>query len=335
MHSFKKWMFGFFVVMPVIVSSSFAAEENISAVINRVYQIVKENDTGKVADYIPALKKSDPNNYGVVIATVKGDIYKKGDTGVEFAIESISKVFILALALKDSGKEIILNKVGAYQTGLPFNSIIAPDIRDISLQNPLVNAGAIMTTSYIDGVDSADKWQRTLDYISLFAGRQLAVMADVCDSEMATNQHNRALAWQASSNGFLQGDPDDAVVRYTRACSIGITCEDLAKMGVILANSGVDPFSGEKVISSADVEFILSMMMISGLYDSSGPWLLKVGIPGKSGVGGGILAVVPGQFALAVFSPPLDKFGNSVRGVETAGRLSGELGFHLLRCHIK
>ncbi len=267
----------------------------------------------------------------MVIATVDGEIYKEGDTTVEFAIESISKVFTLALALQDSGEDIILKKVGAYQTGLPFNSIIAPDIRAIPLQNPLVNAGAIITTSYIHGANSTAKWEKTLAFISAFAGRELKVMNDVCESELATNQHNRALAWQAKANDYLLGDPDDAVVRYTRACSIGITCEDLAKMGATLANYGINPFSGEKVISAEKVEFILSMMLLSGLYDSSGPWLLKVGVPGKSGVGGGVLAVVPGKFALAVFSPPLNESGNSVRGVATAEMLAQELEFHLLK----
>lgn len=326
-----KRKFWFLVIMAVLAETSFALEENFSAVIEKIYTTVKANNAGKVADYIPALGKADPDNYGIVIATVDGEVLRKGDTGVEFAIESISKVFTLALALQDSGEDAILENVGAYQTGLPFNSIVAPDIRAIPLQNPLVNAGAIMTTSYISGEDSGDKWARTLAFLADFAGRELRVLEDVCESEMATNQHNRALAWQAKSSDFLQGDPDDAVVRYTRACSVGITCEDLAKMGATLANYGVNPFSGKRVLSADKVEFILSMMMISGLYDSSGPWLLKVGLPGKSGVGGGILAVVPGKFALAVFSPPLDKSGNSVRGVETAERLSRELGLHLLK----
>lgn len=323
-----------FFLFTLIISGTplFAAEDNISVAINKVYQCVKINSTGNVADYIPALKKANPNNYGIVIITVDGKVYKKGDTEVEFAIESISKVFTLALALKDSGKDVILENVGAYQTGLPFNSIIAPDIRVTPLQNPLVNAGAIITTSYINGINSEEKWKRTLNLISIFAGKKLSVMEDVFESEMATNQHNRALAWQAKSANFLQGDPDDAVMRYTKACSIGITCENLATMGVTLANSGVNPCSGKRIISADNAKFILSMMMISGLYDSSGPWLLKVGVPGKSGVGGGILAVIPGKFALAVFSPPLDKSGNSVRGVKTAELLSCELEFHLLRC---
>ncbi len=333
MHYLRRMVFCLLIITGAAASSAVAGEDDILTVLTRVYQTVKDNDAGKVADYIPALQKADPKNYGIVLATVDGDLYKQGDTGVEFAIESISKVFTLALALEDSGEDVILKNVGAYQTGLPFNSIIAADIRAIPLQNPLVNAGAIITTSYIQGTDSDNKWCRTLDFISLFAGRKLVVMKDVCESEMATNQHNRALSWQAKSSGLLQGDPDDAVVRYTKACSVGITCEDLAKMGVILANYGVDPLSGKHIISADKVEFILSMMLISGLYDSSGPWLLKVGVPGKSGVGGGILAVVPGKFALAVFSPPLDEFGNSVRGVQTAELLAGELGLHLLKSH--
>ena len=308
----------------------FASEVNYDQILTEIYQEVKDNNSGKVADYIPALGKANPENYGIVIATVNGDIYKTGKSDIPFAIESISKVFTLALALQDSGKKAILDNAGAYQTGLPFNSIIAADVRAIALQNPLVNAGAIITTSYIAGSDSGVKWERTLEFLSKFAGKKLNIIQDVYDSEMKTNQHNIALAWQAKSFGYLRGDPDDAVTRYTKACSVGITCEDLARMGAILANGGVNPFTGEQFLAEGKVPFILSMMMISGMYDSSGPWLLKVGIPGKSGVGGGILAIVPNRFALAVYSPPLDKFGNSVRGIATAELLSEKMGLHLL-----
>ncbi len=298
--------------------------------LERAHEQFKGDDSGKVADYIPALAKVDPKLFGLAVCTADGRVFTSGDTEVAFAIESVSKVFSLALALEDAGRESILNNVGVYHTGLPFNSIIASDVRAVKLQNPFVNVGAITTTSFIKGKDSADKWRRELEKFSLFAGHDLTVLEDVNRSEQETNQHNRALAWLFESFGFLQGDPIDATKRYTQACSVGISCRDLAVMGACLANGGVNPLTGKRAVRQEFVRDILSVMVITGLYDSSGPWFFHTGLPAKSGVGGGIVAVVPGKFALAAFSPPLDSFGNSVRASKAITELSREWGLHVL-----
>ncbi len=287
------------------------------------------DDSGKVADYIPALAKADPHHFGLALATADGRIFAVGDSDVPFAIESISKIFALALAFEDAGRKAILDNVGVYHTGLPFNSMIASDVRQVKLQNPFVNVGAITTTSFIKGRNSAEKWQRQMKTFNLFAGRRLTVNREVFDSEEATNQHNRALAWLFKSFGYLQDDPMDAITRYTRACSVNVTCKDLAVMGACLANGGLNPMTGKRAVRKEFVRDILSVMAITGLYDSSGPWFFHVGLPGKSGVGGGILAVVPGKFAVAAYSPPLDRFGNSVRGVKAVEALSKLWGLHV------
>jgi len=299
--------------------------------LTKIHKQLQADNSGKVADYIPALGKADPKHFGLAIVTADGQSFTAGDTGVPFAIESISKVFALALALEDAGRQAILDNVGVYHTGLPFNSIIASDVRQVKLQNPFVNVGAITTTSYIKGKNSAEKWQRELNTFSLFAGRKLKVNRVIFDSEEATNQHNRALAWLFKNYNYLQGDPTDAVTRYTRACSVDVTCLELATMGASLANGGVNPVTGKRAVKEEFVQDILSVMAITGLYDSSGPWFFRTGLPGKSGVGGGILAVVPGRFSIAAYSPPLDTFGNSVRGVKAVEALSKEWGLHMFK----
>ncbi|WP_208597698.1 glutaminase A [Desulfogranum mediterraneum] len=306
------------------------APEAVHATLAKVHKRYQADASGKVADYIPALAKADPNHFGLAIVTADGQTFTAGDTDVPFAIESISKVFALALAFEDAGRQAILDKVGVYHTGLPFNSAIASDVRQVKQQNPFVNVGAITTTSFIRGKDSADKWKREKEKFSLFAGQELSLNRIIFDSEEATNQHNRALAWLFKSFGYLQGEPADAVNRYTRACSLEVSCLELAVMGACLANGGVNPMTGRRAVKEEFVRDILSLMAITGLYDASGPWFFRTGLPGKSGVGGGILAVVPGRFAIAAYSPPLDRFGNSVRGVRAVEALSDEWGLHLL-----
>lgn len=303
--------------------------EAINSTLAKIHKRYQADHSGKVADYIPALGKANPDHFGLAIVTADGRTFTVGDTDVPFAIESISKVFALALAFEDVGRQTILDNVGVYHTGLPFNSAIASDIRQVKQQNPFVNVGAITTTSFIQGKDSEEKWKREMEKFSLFAGRDLKLNRNVFDSEEATNQHNRALAWLFKSYDYLQGDPTDAVTRYTRACSLDVTCLDLAVMGACLTNGGVNPITGKRAVKEEFVQDILSIMAITGMYDSTGPWFFHTGLPGKSGVGGGILAVVPGQFAIAAYSPPLDKFGNSVRGVNAVRALSEEWGLHV------
>ena len=327
---------GMFIVL--LVQPAFARGElpndvddaAVKAALQQMYERFKGDDSGKVADYIPALAKADPKHFGLALCTADGRVFTAGDAEVVFAIESVSKVFSLALALEDAGRETILKNVGVYHTGLPFNSMIASDVRAVKLQNPFVNVGAITTTSFIKGKDSETKWQRELDKFALFAGHELKVLEDVNRSEQETNQHNRALAWLFESFGYLQGDPIDATKRYTQACSVGISCRDLAVMGGCLANGGKNPLTGKQAVRTEFVRDILSVMVITGLYDSSGPWFFETGLPAKSGVGGGIVAVVPGRFALAAYSPPLDTFGNSVRAAKAISALSAQWNLHVL-----
>ncbi|VVC77171.1 Glutaminase 1 [Aquicella siphonis] len=331
----KKHNVLFFALLIVLISTNGFANwisnpRDIKQALNDVYREYKDKKGGKNADYIPELAKVDPTLFGIAIVTVNGDIQSIGDADVPFAIESISKPFIYALALHDNGEKIVTEKVGLNATGHSFNSVMAIEEKQDHLQNPLVNAGAIQITSLIKGKTSHEKWQRALDFIKKLSDGNPYLGKSVYQSEMATNQHNRGIAELLDSYGMMASDPLDAVDRYTKACSIMITARQLALMGATLANQGVNPQTHQRVISSKEVQDVLSEMVINGLYENSGIWFWTVGIPAKSGVGGGILAVVPGKMAIAVFSPPLDKAGNSVRAQQVIKEISQRWNLHLL-----
>lgn len=290
--------------------------------LKEIHAQVQGETGGHVASYIPALAKADPDHFGIALCAADGTLVSVGDHSVPFAMESLSKVFTLALALQDAGWPTVRETIGTYATGLPFNSIISPEVRAVHQQNPYVNMGAIATTGLIAGTDDAHKWQRQLAIFSDFAGTPLQVDREIFDSESASNQRNRALAWLYASYGLFDGDPMQAVARYTRACSVDVTAKDLALMGATIANGGVNPRSGKRVLPAEHVRILLGTMAVAGTYDAAGEWLVATGLPVKSGVGGGILAVVPGRFAIAVYSPPLDSFGNSVRGRKVVEALS-------------
>ncbi|PSJ63173.1 glutaminase A [Pseudaminobacter soli (ex Li et al. 2025)] len=288
---------------------------------------------GKNADYIPYLASVPSDLFGIAVVTADGQVFKTGDADFAFAIESISKVFTLALVMEKIGAEAVHKKVGADPTGLPFNSVIALELHGGRPLSPLVNAGAIATTSLVPG-DSADAcWKAILDCQSRFAGRQISLSDEVNRSEQTTNFHNRAIAWLLYSAGTCYSDPMQAVDVYTRQCSTLVTTIELATMGATLAAGGINPVSKERVIAASNTGPILAEMAMEGLYTASGDWAFNVGLPGKSGVGGGLLAVVPGELAIAAFSPPLDPAGNSVRGLAAVAAVAKALDRNLFQPH--
>ncbi|MBD5702781.1 glutaminase A [Citrobacter freundii] len=299
-------------------ATSFAqTTPDYAKLIEQAHQKYKSNNDGKVADYIPALATYSPKNFAITIATVDGKIYQVGDVNKPFPMESLSKVFTMALAMEQHGPQVVLDKLGANATGMPFNSGLAVELTKGAPENPLVNAGAMSTVSLIEAKDKSDRWNKILDNLNVWADATLTVNEPVFKSEMETNQHNQALAKLMESYNSFYGNTDEAVEIYTRQCSVDITVEQLAKMGAVLANKGKSPFNGKQLLNEKYVPQVLAEMAIAGLYDGSGKWLYTVGIPAKSGVGGGMVAVVPGEYAIAVYSPPLDEAGNSVRAQKT------------------
>jgi glutaminase len=284
---------------------------------------------GANADYIPYLAKVPSDLSGVVVVTVDGDVFAAGDTDYPFAIESISKVCTLALALEDVGPDAVQEKIGADPTGLPFNSVIALELHGDKPLSPLVNAGAMSTTSVIKASSVEERWTRILDMQSRLAGAKLEMSHDVNQSEQSTNFHNRAIAWLLFSADAMYCDPMEACDVYTRQCSTLVSTVQLATMGATIAGKGVNPITKERVLAAANAPFLLAEMTMEGMYGSSGDWAYTVGLPAKSGVGGGILAVVPGKMGIAAFSPPLDPVGNSVRGQLMVAAVAKAMGYNL------
>ena len=290
------------------------------------FSSVKE---GANASYIPFLASVPSDLFGIAIAFTDGEVLEVGDTKYEFAIESISKVFTLARVLEELGKEEFKAKIGSNATGEPFNSVIALELHKEHPYNPFDNAGAIATVSLLNAKSSDDRRDQIISTYNLFAGRELAVNNEVYQSESDTNAHNRGISWLLKNSGNMYTDPDQACDVYTRQCSVAITCRDLAIMGGTIANGGINPVTKKQVVNKENIQPILAEMMMNGLYENTGNWLYSTGLPGKSGVGGGILAVVPGKCALAVFAPPLDIHGNSVKGQKVGAFLSEKLGWSL------
>jgi glutaminase len=284
---------------------------------------------GANASYIPFLAQVPGQLCGICAITPEGKAFEAGDTRFGFAIESISKVFTMALVMEQCGAEMIRDKIGARPTGLPFNSVLALEIHGSKPLSPLVNAGAIATASLVRALDREDRWAKILDIQSRFAGVPLSLSEEINESEQATNLHNRAIAWLLASGGNCFCDPIEALDVYTRQCSTLVTCVELATMAATLANHGVNPLTRLAVVKRKNVPRILAEMTMEGLYDTSGDWAFEVGIPGKSGVGGGIMAVVPGRLGIAAFAPPLDAYGNSVRAQVAIAVLARRLRLNL------
>ena len=284
---------------------------------------------GAVASYIPELSTASPDWFGICIAAVDGRVYEVGDARQPFTIQSISKPFVYGLALQDRGRDGVLRKIGTEPTGDAFNSISLAPSSGCPL-NPMINAGAIAAASLVAGRSDEDCWQRVLATLSLFAGRPLEVDQDVYVSERETGHRNRAIAHMLRNFGVIEKDPEPALDRYFRQCAVSVTCRDLSIMAATLANGGLNPLTRERVLAPHLVKDVLSVMTTCGMYDYAGEWVFRVGLPAKSGVGGGILAVLPGRLGVAVFSPPLDEHGNSVRGIRVCYELSQDLGLHFL-----
>jgi len=296
----------------------------------RLYDRYAGLDEGQVATYIPELAKADPRWFGISIATPDGHVYEVGDARQPFTIQSISKPFAYGLALEDRGRPRVLEKIGVEPTGEAFNSISLAPGTGCPL-NPMINAGAIATTSLVRGDTAEQKVQRMLDVFSTYAGRPLQIDRAVYLSERETGHRNRAIGHMLRNFDILTEDPTTALDAYFQQCSIEVTCRDLAVMAATLANEGVNPVTGERAIERELVDPVMSVMMSCGMYDFAGEWLYWVGLPAKSGVAGGVLAVLPGQLGIAVFSPRLDAHGNSVRGIRVCKDLSTELNLHCLR----
>jgi glutaminase len=309
----------------VAIGRSARANDPIEVAVENAYSSLKSLRDGSNADYVPALAKVDPDLFGIAVVTVDGHLYTAGDVKSEVSIQSISKVFTMARVFQDSGEASVRDNVGVDATGQPFNSIAAIEQHKGKEMNPLVNAGAIATTSMVKGRDADEIWQRIIGTYNAFAGRELAVNDEVYGSESATNQRNQAIAMLMNAYEHMRSDPQQAVDLYTRQCSVNVNAVDLATMAATLANGGRNPVTGNDVIDATHIPGILAVMATAGLYDESGRWLFSTGLPAKSGVGGGLIAVAPGKFGIAVISPPLDRAGNSVRGQRAIAQVSKAL----------
>jgi len=315
-------------VGPALIAQSSDPQAAVDAAYKK-FQNLKE---GKNADYIPALAKVDPNLFGIALVTVDGKVFTAGDIKTEVSIQSISKVFTMAQVIQEQGLDAIEKRIGVDATGARFNSIIAVEgVRTVvgtgaPEMNPLVNPGAISATSMVTGATADAVWAKIIGFHDDAAGRTLSVLQDVYKSESDTNQRNQAIGALMLAYGYIKSNWQQAVDLYTRQCSIGVNAKDLATMAAMLAAGGKNPVTGKQVMSADKVPGVLAVMATAGLYDDSGKWLYHTGLPAKSGVGGGLIAVSPGKFGIAVVSPPLDDAGNSVRAQRAIAAISNALG---------
>ena len=304
--------------------------EKIKKVLKTTYNKIKKLKGGKNAQYIPELAKVNPKIYGITICTCDGKTYSIGDFKEEVAIESVSKVFTLAIAFETSGIKNMEKKIGFHDSCMPFNSIIASEISESHTINPFVNAGAMATTSLLYKKDKDQFWRSIHNNLNNFAGRKLKISKKIYESESETNQHNKALAYLLKSHDRFYGDVESSVDVYTKQGSVLVSSEDIARMASVFANNGLHPKTKKKVISKKYIPYILSMMIGGGVYQKSDKWMVEVGLPAKSGVGGALMCVVPGVMGIGIVSPPLDNYGNSYKGVRTAKMLSEKLNLNML-----
>jgi glutaminase len=301
----------------------------VSRLVTEAHARFAAHTEGAVSQVYPALARMDPALFGICVMGVNGQAHMVGDAEVPFSIMSVSKPFVFALVCEAIGAREARAKIGANATGMAFNSAAAIERSPGGRTNPMVNAGAIATTSLAPGADKAERWRFLHEGLSRFAGRPLPMNDEVLESARATNFRNRSLAWFLQGAGAIYLDPDEAVDLYTMQCSLNVTARDLAVMGATLADGGVNPITGERVVEPMTCHHALAVMATAGLYETSGDWLYEIGLPGKSGIGGGIVTVSPGKGGLGTFAPPLDAAGNSVRGQEVARFLSQRLGLDL------
>jgi glutaminase len=305
------------------------AHDVVRGAVDEAYQRFRTVGDGRTSDVYPALERADPDLFGICVAGVNGRLHSAGDSEVEFPIMSVAKPFTFAVVCETIGHDNAHQRLGVNATGLPFNSLEAIERQRQGRTNPMVNPGAIAATSLIQGYSHDERWESIRRALSRFAGRELALDGEVYESATQTNQRNRAITQLLDSLGALYADPGATLDLYTRQSCLSVTARDLAVMGATLADGGVNPHTGERVVSAATCRYTLTVMATAGLYETTGDWPYQVGLPGKSGIGGGIVTVSPGKGGLGTFSPPLDDAGNSVRGQHVATYLSSRLGLDL------
>jgi glutaminase len=303
--------------------------DRVTTLVAEAYNRFKSNAEGKNSTVYPALARVPSNLFGVCVAGTSGNVYAVGDAECEFTIMSVSKPFVFALVCQELGVEDVRQKIGVNATGLAFNSLAGIERNPDGRTNPMVNSGAIATTSLVPGATSKAKWNFIHEGLSRFAGRTLSVNDEVYLSASETNYRNRSIARLLQSYGRIYADPAEAVDLYTKQCALNVSAKDLAVMGATLADGGVNPITNERVIDAVVCHYALAVMTTAGLYETSGDWLFDIGLPGKSGIGGGIVTVSPGKGGLGTFAPPLDGAGNSVKGQLVAQFLSRQLGMDL------
>jgi len=311
---------------PHVSTGRLPSPETVRALVSEAYERFKADKDGRNSDVYPALADAPQDLFGLCVVGVSGSVYASGDWDYPFSIMSVSKPFVFALVCQVLGAEVARRRLGVNATGLPFNSLAAVERSADGRTNPMVNSGAIATTSLAPGSTLDAKWTFILDGLSRFAGRVLSMNDDVFASATRSNSRNQAIAQLLQSYGQVSIEPVDAIDLYTRQCSLNVTAKDLAVMGATLADGGVNPLTKKRVIDAESCKFALAVMATAGLYETSGDWLYEVGLPGKSGIGGGIVTVSPGKGGLGTFAPRLDDAGNSVKGQLAARYLSDCLG---------
>jgi len=301
----------------------------VQALVAQVYERFKSNTEGSNSNVYPALERVPSNLFGVCVVSTSGNVYSSGDAEYEFTIMSVSKPFIFALVCQALGARDVREKLGVNSTGLPFNSLASIERGADGRTNPMVNAGAIATTSLVPGATLDAKWRFIHDGLSRFAGRRLPLNLEVYESASETNSRNQSIARLLESYGRVYVDPAQATDLYTKQCALNVSAKDLAVMGATLADGGVNPLTKDRLVNAEVCHYTLAVMATAGLYETSGDWLYDVGLPGKSGIGGGIVTVSPGKGGLGTFAPPLDHAGNSVKGQLVAKFLAERLGMDL------
>mgnify|MGYP001820490798 FL=1 len=317
------------LIWPLHAFSEMPSDADLQNAVDKAYAAFKDVQEGANADYIPILATVPSELFGVVIATKEGKIFSAGDIDYRFSIQSVSKPFTAALIMAQQGPEAIREKIGVEPTGMPFNSKIALEMYEQRSVNPMVNAGAIAAVSLVQAESEEQRWKMVNENIEGFAGETLSVLEEVYNSEYETAWSNRAIANLLYNYERLYADPEESLRVYTRQCSIGVNTKNLAIMGATLANGGVNPVTGKRMLPAEHVPELLAIMASAGFYDESGEWMFNAGLPSKTGVGGGIVSVVPGKFAIAAFSPRLNGPGNSIRAMRAIRQIAGELGVGL------
>ena len=314
---------------PYVSTGRLPSPELASALVGEAYERFKSNMEGRKSDVYPVLARAPASLFGVCVAAASGNLYAAGDVEHEFPVMSVSKPFVFALVCQHLGAQQAREALGVNATGLPFNALEALDRGEGGRTNPMVNPGAIATSSLVPGATRAERRRFIEEGLSRFAGRALSLNEEVFACAMRTNFRNREIAEKLNAHGRLALDPDEALDLYTHQCSLNVSAKDLAVMGATLANGGVNPLSQERVVDAASCKYALAVMATAGLYEASGDWLFDIGLPGKSGISGGIVTVSPGKGGLGVLAPLLDEAGNSVKGRLVARFLSERLGLSL------